>query len=152
MRIRLHLLLAFLAEGSNNAFADLSQLKEGKYRNPTTRKESGEGNVSVSSVFFYSHSAPTQTYFRSWNLRLAFGLAILTNPPCEWGFLRGLKNLMKLVCIVLYNLKITGLFMYAGTFFCLQSRIELRTGSTQEDLCNGFHAIQSSDVWLCQLP
>ena len=38
-------------------------------------------------------------------------------------------------------------FMYAGTFLCLQSRIvELRTGSTQEGLCNGFHAIQSSDI------
>ena len=43
------------------------------------------------------------------------------------------------------------LFLYVGTIFCLQSIIELRTGSTQEDLCNGFHVTQSSNVWLSQL-
>ena len=42
--------------------------------------------------------------------------------------------------------KNTGLFMYAGKILCLQSRIELRTGSTQEDLCSEIHAIRSSDV------
>ena len=59
---------------------------------------------------------------------------------------------MKLVCIVLcLFVRMTGLFMSVGIILFHQSRMQAEIGSIQNDLSNGFHAIQLLDVWLCQL-